>query len=337
MTRLRRHASGGRVGAFLAVNNGTVEGCVADISFSAKNGGTGFVYENNDRARIANSVSVRCVKGKQAKGFYVRNGGLITASGYLASPKAHRVGKDGKEEYIFGNAEHYIFDDTPTEQIRERLGLDRVWKIGKSRQNGFVPDLTANRYEMDGEGDEIIRIETAEDLKHMIQSVDSGDKRAASAHYLLVNDINMKGARSEPIGCSENYPFTGKFDGNGKTIGNFTIDCRDIEYGGFFGYTQNAEVANLALDYILKGVGGVTVGGMAGNIAGGLFVNCRVRLSMSPGMCSGGFCGKNTGTVRTCYVGGKIAPPMSVLPWLIPGAAVLLALLIVGSVILVKN
>ena len=35
----------GRVGAFLAVNNGTVKGCVADIAFSAKNGGAGFVYE----------------------------------------------------------------------------------------------------------------------------------------------------------------------------------------------------------------------------------------------------------------------------------------------------
>lgn len=34
----------GRVGAFLAVNNGTVKGCVADIAFSAKNGGAGFVY-----------------------------------------------------------------------------------------------------------------------------------------------------------------------------------------------------------------------------------------------------------------------------------------------------
>ena len=38
----------GRVGAFLAVNNGTVKGCVADIAFSAKNGGAGFVYEGCD-------------------------------------------------------------------------------------------------------------------------------------------------------------------------------------------------------------------------------------------------------------------------------------------------
>lgn len=132
---------------------------------------------------------------------------------------------------------------------------------------------------------------------------------AAGAHYILACDINMRGAKLKPIGDSENYPFRGKFDGNGKTISNFTVDRRGAEYGGFFGCTENAEVANLALDYILKGSGGVNVGVMAGNISGGSFTNCQVRLSMSPGMCSGGFCGKNSGIIRCCYAGGKIAPP----------------------------
>ena len=93
----------------------------------------------------------------------------------------------------------------------------------------------------------------------------------------------MKGAPLKPMGDSESYPFSGKLDGNGKTISNFTIDCRRAECGGFFGYTKNAEVANLALDYILKGNGGAAVGGMAGCISGGSFANFFVRLSMSPG------------------------------------------------------
>lgn len=37
-------------------------------------------------------MSVRCIKGKLAKGFYVRNGGTITASGYIAGKGALRVG-----------------------------------------------------------------------------------------------------------------------------------------------------------------------------------------------------------------------------------------------------
>ena len=328
-----RYTQNGRTGSFLAVNNGTLEGCVADIAFSCKNTGAGFVYENN--AKIANSLSVRCIKGKAAKGFYIRNGGSITASGYIASRNARKSGNGG-EEYIFGNPELYISDDTPKAEIRQRLGLDGIWKNSSAKNGGFIPDIAANRHEIHADG-EIIRIETAQDLKNMIEAVNSGDKNAAGAHYFLACDINMRGAKLKPIGDSENYPFRGKFDGNGKTISNFTIDSRGAEYGGFFGCTENAEVANLSLDYILKGSGGVNIGGMAGNISGGSFINCQVRLAMSPGMCSGGFCGKNSGIIRCCYAGGKIAPPASILPWLIPALAVLLALLAIGTVMLIKK
>lgn len=329
-----RYRQNGKTGSFLAVNNGSVEGCVADISFLARNGGAGFVYENN--AKITNSSSVRCVKGKYAKGFYVRNGGTITACGYIAGKSAHKIGKDGTDEYIFGNPELYISSETPTEEIHQKLGLASVWKNESAKNGKFVPDLAANRCGLFAEEENIIVIQTADDLKQMIEAVNSGDKNALRAHYQLADDINMRGARLHPIG-DESYPFAGLFDGNGKTVSNFTIDCRGGEYGGFFGCTKNAKVANLSLDYMLKGKGGVTVGGMAGSIMGGSFENCQVRLAMSPGMCSGGFCGKNSGTIRNCYVGGKIAPPVPLLPWLIPSLAVLLALLTVGSVILVKK
>ena len=329
-----RYRQNGKTGSFLAINNGLVEGCVADVSFTVKSGGAGFVYENN--ARIINSATVRCIRGKNARGFYVRNGGTIEASGYIAGKGARRVGRDGVEEYIFGNPELYISGETPTEEIRRNLGLDTVWKNGASKGGAFVPDMKANLCTISAEGGNIIRIETADDLKKMIEAVNSGDKNAVGASYILARDINMKGARLEPIG-DESYPFCGSFDGNGKTVSNFTIDCRGGEYGGFFGCTKNARVANLALDYILRGKGGVTVGGMAGSIIGGSFENCQVRLAMSTGMCSGGFCGKNSGTIRNCYVGGKISPPVPILPWLIPVLAVLLVLLITGSVMLIKK
>ena len=64
---MSQYSQNGRTGSFLAVNNGTVEGCIADIVFSCKNIGAGFVYENN--AQIVGSASVKCIKGKLAKGF----------------------------------------------------------------------------------------------------------------------------------------------------------------------------------------------------------------------------------------------------------------------------
>lgn len=330
---MSQYSQNGRTGSFLAVNNGTIEGCIADIAFSCKNISAGFVYENN--AQIVSSASVKCIKGKSAKGFYVRNGGTITASGYIAGKGALKIGKDGKRVYVFGNEEQFIAGDTPTESIRLRLELDKLRRGTEGK--GFVPDMKANRKELPVTDSPAIRIETADDLKMMIESVNSGDKKAAGAHYILAGNINMKGAKLKPIGDCESYPFSGTFDGNGYTVSNFTIDCRGAEYGGFFGCTKNANVANLALDYILKGKGGVNIGGMAGSIAGGSFENCQVRIAMSPGLCSGGFCGKNTGYIRNCYVGGKIAQPAPILPWLIPSAAILLVLLTVGSVVLVQK
>ena len=61
---MSQYSQNGRTGSFLAVNNGTVEGCIADIAFSCKNIGAGFVYENN--AQIVSSASVKCIKGKSA-------------------------------------------------------------------------------------------------------------------------------------------------------------------------------------------------------------------------------------------------------------------------------
>ena len=328
-----KYRQSGRIGSFLSLNNGTVEGCVAEISFAAKTVGAGFVYENN--AVICSSVSVKCIRGKLAKGFYVQNGGAITASGYIAAPSARRLDKEGREVYTFGNGEQYISSDTTAADIRLRLGLDRLWK--NAGGSGFAPDMEANRHELAASDAQAIPIKTADDLKKITESINSGDRTAAGAHYVLAGNINMKGAKLDPIGASDGCPFSGTFDGNGYTISNFTIDCHGGEYGGFFGRAENANVANLALDCILKGSGAVNVGGMAGSIVGGSFENCQVRLAMSPGMCSGGFCGKNSGVIRNCYVGGKIASPAPVLPWLLPGAALLLVLLTVGSVILVQK
>ena len=87
-----------------------------------------------------------------------------------------------------------------------------------------------------------------------MEKINSGDRKAASASYRLVSDINMKGSKLQPIGISESLPFSGVFDGNGMTISNFTINGAGYDVAGFFGYTRNARVVNLSLDYILQRV-----------------------------------------------------------------------------------
>lgn len=326
----------GRVASFIAVNNGAVEGCAANVQFHTKSDGAGFVFEN--QGAIKNSVSVRCVKGKRGKGFYYRNTGNISACAYLAGENAKKTDKDGQVQYTAGNPELYLPCATEPEQIYRQIGLDGVWETADSAEGfSLEPNCQSNHVTLFSDDSQVIPIETPEDLKRMIDAINAGDKDAAAASYRLTADLHMKGATLAPIGLSESHPFTGTFDGNGKTISNFSINCKGREFGGFFGYTKEARVANLTVDYILKGSGGVIVGGMAGCVSGGLFVNCHVHAGMTWGLCAGGFAGKNTGTIKNCYVCGKLASPIPLLPFIIGGAAIVLGVLIAIIVILVSK
>jgi hypothetical protein len=74
-------------------------------------------------------------------------------------------------------------------------------------------------------------ISTAENLSKVRNNL--------SLPYQLINDINLNSANWEPIGT-----FTGKFNGNGHKIYNFTINT-DTIMRIFLTIAQGAEVKNL--------------------------------------------------------------------------------------------
>ena len=325
-----------RVGSFAAINGGVIEGCSANVQLSGCPNGAGFVFGNS--GVVKNSVAMRVGRGKGVTGFYKRNTGTINSCGYLADPKKRRIDRSGNVTVATGNPECFMPKGTPSDQLYHKLGLQNLWKNERTKR-GFVlePDRFRNRAVLFGAQERVIPIKTAADLTRIITAVNSGDRAAASANYMLEASINMRGAKLEPIGLSEALPFSGCFDGNGKTIYNFKIDCTGMEYGGFFGYTKNAKIANLTLDYVLKGKRGIVTGGMIGNAVGGGVANCHVRVGMTVGSCAGGFVGKNTGYIQNCYVCGSVAGPVPVLPIVTSVAAVLLAATVTTSVIVVKK
>lgn len=87
-------------------------------------------------------------------------------------------------------------------------------------------------------------IKTAEDLAAMANN--------PSGKYILMNDIDLSGIDWTPIGSNED-PFTGILNGNGKKIKNLTISVDDgakTENVGFFGVTSNATISNMALENV---------------------------------------------------------------------------------------
>ena len=326
----------GRIGSFLAVNTGTVEGCVANVRLKVDSAASGFVYENAGTVR--QSLSLKCVRNKNSRGFWYINSGTVDRCGYIAGSKTKKSDGEGNTVYKYGNPECYIRDGMSEAKIFRKLELDKVWKRSeKSNCPLLEPERKANRTVIFDPDSDVVDIKTADDLKRIISAVNSGDRAAARCNYRLTANINLKGAKIDPLGASESTPFMGKFDGNGKTVRDFRIDCSGIESGGFFGVTVNATVANLTVDYILDGGKGIVTGGLVGTATGGSFDNCHVLLSMTAGHCAGGFAGKSSAEIRNCYVCGTITLPAAILPWILAGIALLLILLSLATVILVRK
>lgn len=309
-----------RVGTFAAVNTGEIVGCSTNIRFTAKYSGSGFVYDNS--GLIKHSVAARTIRGNgQLGGFFYRNTGLVERCGFIGAPRK----KTNDQKCKFRDETLRIDPSASTEEIYQKLGLDEVWK--NESMDSLEPDFVANHAES-FLGDPI-EIESAETLLSIIEQINDGDAAAARAHYILTKNINLRGKKIDPIGDSETTAFRGLFDGNGKTISNFVMNGTNREYTGFFGYTKEAVVINLKIDCILKGTGGNVIGGMVGVCSGGRFENCAVFTDITPGICTGGFVGKNSGTLVNCYVCGKIRFPIILWPlFLLLGLLLLIALLL---------
>ncbi len=339
----KKYPAGFRLGAFSALNNGTIVGCVSDMRFREKGNVCGFAYDNGGTIRHSLALSVPKA-GENSAGFCRRNRGSIAKSGFLRpftekEKSESEVAANAAKTAVKSSAAPRYIDENlretgklTDEELLHKYGLDEIWKFSGS-ERGLQPDLEANRVLPGGASEAVLPISTADELLSVIAAVNNGDTAAASAHYRLEANIGLGGRTIDPLGLNEQLPFTGVFDGNGKTVSNFRIKTEGREFSGFFGYVRGGEVVNLAVDLLLTGKGGNVVGGMVGYNDGGRFANCQVRCVMTAGLSTGGFAGKNTGTIQTSSAVGRIAAPIPVLWFTLPAAILVIALLVTGGTI----
>ncbi len=147
------------------------------------------------------------------------------------------------------------------------------------------------------------------------------------AHFLLTADINLAdytGTQFNIIGYYESYgspnnlPFTGVFDGNSRTISNFTYECSNTSGIGLFGYVDdpNAEIKDLTLiGPNVKAAGNsYRVGSLVGWLENGTISDCGVEdCNVSGDDFTGGLVGDNydyygsAGTISNCYATGSVS------------------------------
>jgi hypothetical protein len=135
-----------------------------------------------------------------------------------------------------------------------------------------------------------------------LKKVGSGtDGWTLSASYMQTANINLSSeADWTPIG-TEAKPFTGRYDGSGRTISNLTISS-NTDNKGLFGYTSgSAVVQNVGIINCNINISGAyNVGGVAG-YNGGMVQGCYVTGIIKGKENVGGIVGYNNSTVKNCY------------------------------------
>ena len=141
-------------------------------------------------------------------------------------------------------------------------------------------------YTDDGNGN--YTVTSADGLKNVAKLVNEEGK--TDINITLDTDLTLTGEWT-PIG-TESQPYTGTFDGNGKTITGLTVTGSD-RYTGLLGFIKGT-VKNVVLTEI-NITSGTFVGGVAGWSFGGNIENCSVSGSVSGTVYVGGVVGVQIG------------------------------------------
>lgn len=141
-------------------------------------------------------------------------------------------------------------------------------------------------------------------VAQLIELAKATDAETLAKNYRLTADLDLNGKSFNGIG-SVSKPFTGKFDGQGHTVKNVTVNGTDNV--GFFNVIKGATITNLTLDSVTVS-GRENVGGLVGhaqvylnsndlskNVAN-LIGNCTVSGTVSGSVSVGGLVGLNDGT-----------------------------------------
>lgn len=180
----------------------------------------------------------------------------------------------------------------------------------------------------DGSENSPYEISTAEELQYLAELLGDENDRAydyRDKNYILTEDISLNDT-SDFVNWSENRPkydwksigkennFSGVFDGNGHTISGLYLnedlqskEASDDDYGLFallYGTVKNLTIKDAYVE--ISGYS-ANVGMIAGRVAGGEILDCRVDGTIIAYDGNyGGIAGCTSGTIRGCEFSGSL-------------------------------
>lgn len=260
---------GGLVGRSInaTIQRSYVTGKVAGTGIAA--GSIGGIMGMSSSSHVEDSYMIGEVSGKDSVGGifgYAENATTISHSyavpaitvedggskGGLTSVVSTGVSIEGSSYYDMdkfgspaGIGEGRTTSEMKLQTTYEGWNFDSVWGIDPQINDGY-PYLKHQGDFADGDGtaDNPYQIENAEQLNNVRQYPDK--------EFVVIKDIDLDvapyntGAGWEPIG-SDDQPFTGTFNGNGKKISHLFIRTSN-KGAGLFGYTVVATLRNVVID-----------------------------------------------------------------------------------------
>jgi len=163
-----------------------------------------------------------------------------------------------------------------------------------------------------GTADDPYQLHTAEHLATIGQTPADWGK-----NFIVMADIDLTGYDESNfhligkyVGAShpDNEPYTGTFDGNGKTISNFSYRDAGEGYVGLFRYVQIGRIKNLRLHNARVTSSGFRVGSLAGYVDGASVSDCEVTaVNVSGDSHVGGLVGEVDGGIVQCSSRGRVS------------------------------
>lgn len=152
-------------------------------------------------------------------------------------------------------------------------------------------------------------IKSVEEFVFFVEKVNNGESQGevpyGTAFYKLDENLDLSGTVVSPIGTEE-HPFNGKFDGDGKIISNYSL-ITEASNSGLFGYVgENGKISKLgvfngSIDSSANEYVGGIVGYNQGEIESSFFYGTIEGFSKV-----GGIAGINEGTIRYSFASGKV-------------------------------
>lgn len=141
-------------------------------------------------------------------------------------------------------------------------------------------------------------ISTKEDLEAISKAVSDGED-FDGVFFRLENDITVTDSFA-PIGTKET-PFSGYFDGNGKTVSGLSLD-RD--YAGLFAFTDKAVIKGLTVNGALKADS--FAGAITAYAKNTVIEDCKASVSVTAESYAGGIAGYiESGSIKNCSTTGS--------------------------------